>query len=95
MVPTTLDEAIVALDAILCQEDKDYLHNATDPEEAATFLHPSLGRHLRNEWDLWGDPPLAQHLKNLGIDHPDDMSHQVIVAYCRNVRSRFEREEPL
>jgi len=95
-LPTNMGEAFLALDAMLVQEDKDYLRKAENADDAAVHLHHSLGRHLRNEWGLWTDSPIAQYLKALGVDHPDDMSHHILVAYCReNVRSRFEREEPL
>jgi hypothetical protein len=43
-----------------------------------------LGQFLRNEWGLWKDSALAQHLRQVhGIDHPDDMSHLILTRYCR------------
>jgi len=92
--PTTLDEAIEALDKLLTPEDREKLvHGPEDPHEMASALHHSLGRYLRNEWRLWHGSALAQHLKEVhNTDHPDDMTHVIVVAYCRKmVRTRFER----
>lgn len=92
--PKTLDEAAKALDGVLSKEDRDYiLKSERSADDTAVEVHHSLGRHLRNLWGLWGNSPLAQHLREVhGVAHPDDMSHHIIVAYCRqNVRTRFER----
>lgn len=82
--PTTLAEAVDALEEVLGDEDKDFLQEATDPEGLALDLHHSLGRHIRNEWGLWQSSPLAQHLRaEHQLDHPDDMSHLIIERYIR------------
>lgn len=84
-IPTTLEESFVALDDLLGEEDKQFLLKATDGESAALELHHSLGRYLRNEWGLWQKSALAQLLKvKHGIDHPDDMSHFILVEYIRS-----------
>lgn len=91
--PTTLDEAILALDNLLGDEDRNYLSTCKDENKAAYRLHHSLGRHLRNEWGLWSGSTLAKHLReDHKVTHPDDMSHFVIVTYCRRqIPTRFER----
>jgi hypothetical protein len=84
--PKTLDEAVIALDTILTKEDKMLLIAAVDKKEAAISLHSSLGRHLRNEWELWAGSGLALHLKEIyGIIHPDDMSHKIIMTYVNSL----------
>jgi hypothetical protein len=83
-IPTTLEEAFEALDAMLREEDRKYLQEAEDPDKAAISLHHSLGRHLRNTWGLWGDSPLKKHIRErFGFIHPDDMSGFILRQYCR------------
>lgn len=84
-IPQTLDEAFEILDEKLSDEDRRYLQEAKNPDDAAVSLHHSLGRQLRNRWGLWGDgSPLKDHLrKEHGITHPDDMSGFIIRQYCR------------
>jgi hypothetical protein len=92
--PTTLDEAIVALTAMLGPEDRAFLlKGPLSTEEAIGHLHHSLGRHLRNTWGFWSNSPLAQHLKTVhNVAHPDDMSHAVIAAFCQHhARTAWER----
>ena len=94
MIPSTLAEALQALDELLSPEDKEKIRTSEDSfEDLAADVHHGLGRHLRNEWGLWKDSPLAQHMRDVhNITHPDDMSHEILVAYCRQqVRTRFER----
>lgn len=91
--PETTEEAIAALEKLLTDEDKAFLDNAKDFEEAAVQLHHSLGRFLRNSWGLWKGSRLNDHLfATQGIEHPDDMSHYLIVEYCRrHIKSVWER----
>lgn len=92
--PTTLDEAVGALGELLGDEDRAFmLKGGLSGDEVATELHHSLGRHLRNTWRLWQDSPLAQHLKTVHkVEHPDDMSHFIVVAFCKkNLRTVWQR----
>lgn len=91
--PTTLEEAIIELDSILGDEDRAHVRTLKDEGKVATALHHTLGRHLRNQWGLWRSSALAQHLRDEHrITHPDDMSHFIIVAYCRRqIPNRFQR----
>jgi len=83
-LPKTLSEAVSSLDRMLCDDAKAFLKEGG--EQAASELHHTLGRYLRNKWSLWGDSELAQHMKNVQcIEHPDDMSHTILVAYCNNL----------
>lgn len=80
-IPETVQEAVEALDEKLCEEDKRALQYASDPEQVAVTLHHSLGRWIRNNWGLWQESKLAEALKAEGFEHPDDMSHHIIVQY--------------
>lgn len=78
MIPNNLEEAIKELDKELLDEDKDYLL-----EHGALSVHHSLGRWIRNTWELWDDKDneLKTSLKKLGYNHPDDMSNYIIEKY--------------
>ncbi len=95
-LPTTFEEAVEALDTIIDEMDRDalgditggmqaFLRTTLDAEDAAIDVHHSLGQQLRNQWKLWADPsPLKAHMsKRFDIQHPDDMSHRIIVAYIK------------
>lgn len=40
-----------------------------------------LGTGLRNTWGLWGDSRLAHYFKQLGVNHPDDMSGIILATF--------------
>jgi hypothetical protein len=86
-LPTTLQEAIDALDKLLPLEDRQYIEEdlENDPDVVVIALHHSLGRYIRNKWGLWEGGPLAQHMREVeGIIHPDDMSGHIIRQYVRS-----------
>ena len=83
-IPETLDAAVEALDAMLVDEDKEYVLKAEDPERAVLALHHSLGRHLRNTWGLWQDSALTKFMRAKGIEHADDMSHEILMAWVKS-----------
>ena len=82
--PHTINEAISSLNEMLNEDAKAFLK--TGGEHAASELHHTLGRYLRNKWGLWSESELARHMKDAqGITHPDDMSHAILVAYCNSL----------
>jgi hypothetical protein len=90
--PTTLDEAVKAIDGMLNEETRLFLSVANE-KTAVTELHHTLGRYLRNKWGLWQGSPLAKHMEQVhGASHVDDMSSMIISAYCRRgIQTRFQR----
>ena len=82
VVPKTVDEAISALDAMLSDEDKDYIK-----EHGAISMHSDLGRWIRNEWGLWTGSELKTTLEAAGFHHPDDMSHHILSKYVEHLNS--------
>lgn len=76
-IPTNLDEAIKELDKELNEDDKKYLL-----ENGALSVHHSLGRWIRNTWNLWNDESkLKTYMKNIGYIHPDDISNYIIETF--------------
>ena len=81
-IPKNLEEAIKYLDKELSQEDKDYLI-----ENGAIYAHHSLGRWIRNNWNLWnGESELKESLLKLGYLHPDDMSNYIIEEFVKYLK---------
>lgn len=97
-VPTTLEGCFPLLEGGLSDEDRETLKNARDPNDVAVSWHDSIGRQMRNRWGLWHGSPLAVHMKErFGLEHPDDMSHKILVefatAHIPTVWQRLVREE--
>lgn len=83
-IPKNLEEAIKYLDKELSQEDKDYLI-----ENVAIYAHHSLGRWIRNNWNLWnGESEIKESLLKLGYSHPDDMSNYIIEEFIKYLKMK-------
>lgn len=80
-IPTTMEEAFTALDAMLSDEDKEQIRS--DRECEMIRLHFGLGMWMRNNWGLWQGSALADLLTEEGIHHPDDMSGVILDSYWR------------
>lgn len=77
----------------LLEEDlsiKDIIEIKGMTREQLYRLHHSLGRWIRNNWNLWTEGPLKDHMNNLGLHHPDDMSGLIIESFWH-----YLRKEPL
>ena len=60
------------------KKDKEWLF-----KEGALAAHTSLGRWIRNEWELWEGSKLKDNIEKLGFTHPDDMSNYIIEEYIK------------
>ncbi len=81
--PKTLEEAHEQLEKLLPKEELEKIDAMKTADEMIEY-HFSLGMSLRNAWGLWGDGPLTQHMKKLGIQHPDGMSSTILGTFwCR------------
>lgn len=87
-IPTNLDEAIQILDNELIDEDKKYLI-----ENGAVSVHFSLGRWIRNNWNLWDENEslIRQNIsEKYKLFHPDDISNFIIEKYIEYLKSNYE-----
>lgn len=48
-------------------------------------LHFGLGRWISNKWNFYEGSRFSHHLKEMGLDHPDDMTQFVIVSFHRQL----------
>jgi hypothetical protein len=79
MIPTTLAGCLEALNKKLSPAEQIALMQMRKDELSKT--HHGLGQWIRNNWGLWKDGELSEHMKSLGFRHPDDMSSTIIKEY--------------
>lgn|SRR5574337_515508 len=84
--PTTIDECMIAFNEVLSPEDQVEFLKMTKDDVGR--LHHSLGRWIRNNWDLWKGGALLEHMKSLGFIHPDDMSHSLMIEYWNRMHNQ-------
>jgi hypothetical protein len=84
-VPIDLDDALNYLDCIWSESDKDGFKNKLE-NDAVSELHFGTGMGIRNSWGLWkGDSGIAKYFRDLGINHPDDMSGIILTSFHRHL----------
>jgi hypothetical protein len=84
-IPTDLNDAISFFE---CKWSKESLNEFKIKEEqkATSELHFGTGRSLRNNWKLWaGTSELSKFFRDLGINHPDDMSGIILTSLHRKL----------
>lgn len=90
-VPRTLHDAIETLVRSL---PRDTLQQLRAAESDVTLeLQDTLGRWMRDRWGLWAGSPLAESLRELGLDHPDDMSGVILTSFWRRLHFQPLRVE--
>jgi hypothetical protein len=91
--PTTLAEAHARLEQTLSPETLAKI-DAMPSEDGMIQYHFSLGLNIRNGWGLWARGPLAEHMKERGFIHPDDMSGVILDTFwCKRHGKDFRLEE--
>ena len=82
-LPWTVSSAVRRIELELKQEDRDWiLHNSKDA--VGVSLHMSLGRHVRNDFGLWGRNWILRAA--CGHSHPDEWSAVILEALWHSIR---------
>ena len=82
-VPVDLDDALNYLDCRWSESDKDGFKNKPE-NDAVSDLHMGTGMGIRNSWGLWkGDSKIAKYFRDLGVNHPDDISSIILTSFHR------------
>lgn len=81
-IPRDLEEAVLALDKLISEEEKPELRKMGEDEFLAA-THLGIGMYLRNEWGLWKKSELSEYFRRRGIFHPDDMSGEILKSYYK------------
>lgn len=92
-IPKNLEECFAALDGMLLDDDREV---AMNNPKFPIIAHHSLGRTIRNDWNLWKYSLLSEWFNDLGIEHADDMSGIILTSYCRYLNDKpIELEEQI
>jgi hypothetical protein len=84
-IPTDLDDALNYLDCKWSDSDKEGFKNKPE-DDAVVELHFGTGMGIRNSWGLWkGDSGISKYFRDLGINHPDDMSGIILTSFHRHL----------
>jgi hypothetical protein len=83
-IPSDLDDAFAELNRL---SDPSGIAKFRDsPEDTIrSKLHFGLGRWMIHNWGFYEGSRLSHYLKQLGLDHPDDMARFLIVSYHRHL----------
>lgn len=58
-------------------------------------LHFGLGRWIRYNWNFYDGSRLAEHLKGMGVSHPDDMSTFLMKLLHRDLNGNLANEKEI
>ncbi len=82
-IPKDINEAIDSLDAILSTEEKRHITDSLSLDDFRRVSHHGLGMWIRNNWGLWGGSRLQRYFFDKNVNHPDDMSDEILKAYYK------------
>jgi Domain of unknown function (DUF6794) len=92
-IPVDLEDAFVELERLSSAADIDKYRKATE-ETVRDKLHFGLGRWMMYNWGFYMGSRLSHYLKNLGLEHPDDMAKFLLVSWHRHLNEKpLEIEE--
>jgi len=80
-VPRSLEECFAVLKARLSKESLEKFKN--EGEEVAVSEKFWLGIWIRDVWGLWDGSQLAKYFRDMGVDHPNDMSTIIMMSFHR------------
>jgi hypothetical protein len=84
-IPTDLNDAFAFFECNWSEESLNEFKNKEE-QKATSELHFGTGRSLRNNWKLWaGTSELSKSFRDLGINHPDDMSGIILTSLHRKL----------
>ena len=88
-IPADLEDSFRELQRLSAKDDIEKFKNA--PEEVVRDrLHFGLGRWISVNWGFYLGSRFSHYLRELGLEHPDDMTKVVLVSFHRHLN-----EEPL
>lgn len=83
-IPEDLDDAFAELSRLSSAADLEKFKSA--PEDVVRDkLHFGLGRWMIHNWGFYDGSRMSHYLKELGLEHPDDMAKFMVVSYHRHL----------
>lgn len=86
-IPKDIDDAIIQLDYMISDSAKARYKGYNENEFIGMSLL-SLGRYIRNDWQLWNGSRLTKYFNGLGIYNAEDMSGIIIKSYLRHLQMK-------
>lgn len=86
-IPIDLDDAFVELERLSSPADIEKFKSATE-ETVRDKLHFGLGRWMMYNWGFYMGSRLSLSLKELGLEHPDDMAKFLLVSWHRHLNEK-------
>ena len=87
-MPHNLEECFSELERQLTPEQLETFRDVKESE--VIRYHRGLGTWIRNSWGLWRNSQLAEYFRNMGIQHPDDVSHEILTEFHRHMNRKLE-----
>jgi hypothetical protein len=88
-IPTDYNDAFAELERLSSAADIEKYKSASE-ETVRDKLHFGLGRWMVHNWGFYMGSRLSHSLRELGLEHPDDMSKFLLVTWHRKLN-----EQPL
>ena len=86
-IPADLNEVIEEFVKLTSETSRNKFKSM--PEDSAVIkLYFSLGRWMSKNWGLYMGTRLSHYLTKMGIHHPEDMAHFLIVTIHRSLNNR-------
>lgn len=81
-IPKDLADAFIQLNKLIDHQTKEQFRNMQEEQ-----LHKLgyLGVWIISNWGFYEGSRLSHYLKEVGIHHPEDMAHFIILTYHRNL----------
>jgi hypothetical protein len=87
-IPIDLNDAIGYFECKWTKEDLNEIKNKEEQEFLGEY-HFGTGMSIRNNWKLWaGTSELSKYFRDLGINHPDDMSGIILRSLHRKLNEK-------
>lgn len=86
-IPKDLTDCFIQLNRLIDNKSKQKFKYALE-EEVTRKLHFSLGRWMIYNWNFYEGSRLSHYLNGLGLSHPEDMAHFIMVTYHRNLNKK-------
>lgn len=86
-IPKDIRDAFIQLNQLIDKSSQTKFKKMSEMD-AVKKLHFSFGRWITHNWGFYGGSRFSHYLKNLGIDHPEDMATFTILMYHRNLNKQ-------
>lgn len=86
-IPSDLYDAFAELERLSSAADIENFKKATE-ETVRDKLHFGLGRWMMYNWGFYMGSRLSHSLRELGLEHPDDMAKFLLVSWHRDLNGK-------